>query len=101
RGERSGRPGRARRGRGGVDQLTPRDKIAVSNGNMGSFVVPLGPLTDKAAVKRKIEAMNLGDPPTYAPDLNAADQALSHTTAAIQHVIFLGDGDAYDNYQPV
>jgi len=84
-----------------VDQLTPRDKIAVSNGNMGSFVVPLGPLTDKAAVKRKIEAMNLGDPPTYAPDLNAADQALSHTTAAIKHVIFLGDGDAYDNYQPV
>ena len=84
-----------------VDQLTPRDKIAVSNGNMGSFVVPLGPLTDKAAVKRKIEAMNLGDPPTYSPDLNAADQALSHTTAAIKHVIFLGDGDAYDNYQPV
>ena len=84
-----------------VDQLTPRDKIAVSNGNMGSFVVPLGPLTDKAAVKRKIEAMNLGDPPTYTPDLNAADQALSHTTAAIKHVIFLGDGDAYDNYQPV
>jgi len=33
--------------------------------------------------------------------LNAADQALSHTTAAIKHVIFLGDGDAYDNYQPV
>jgi len=84
-----------------VDQLTPRDKIAVSNGNMGSFVVPLGPLTDKAAVKRKIEAMNLGDPPTYTPDLNAADQALSHTTAAIKHVIFLGDGDASDNYQPV
>jgi uncharacterized membrane protein len=84
-----------------VDQLTPRDKIAVSNGNMGSFVVPLGPLTDKAAVKRKIEAMNLGDPPTYTPDLNAADQALNHTTAAIKHVIFLGDGDAYDNYQPV
>ncbi|TME21469.1 MAG: VWA domain-containing protein, partial [Chloroflexi bacterium] len=84
-----------------VDQLTPRDKIAVSNGTMGSFVVPLGPLTDKAAVKRKIEAMNLGDPPTYTPDLNAADQALSHTTAAIKHVIFLGDGDAYDNYQPV
>ena len=84
-----------------VDQLTPRDKIAVSNGSMGSFVVSLGPLTDKAAVKRQIEAMNLGDPPSYTADLNAADQALSHTTAAIKHVIFLGDGDAMDNYQPV
>src|SRR5207245_8594456 len=84
-----------------VDQLTPRDKIAVSNGSMGSFVVSLGTLTDKAAVKRQIEAMNLGDPPSYTADLNAADQALSHTTAAIKHVIFLGDGDAQDNYQPV
>ena len=84
-----------------VDQLTPRDKIAISNGSMGSFVVPLGPLTDKTAVKRQIEAMSLGDPPSYAPDLTAADQALSHTTAAIKHVIFLGDGDAPDNYQPI
>src|SRR5438874_7061697 len=68
---------------------------------MGPFVVALGPLTDKAAVKRQIEAMNLGDPPSYAADLTAADQALSHTTAAIKHVIFLGDGDAQDNYQPI
>src|SRR2546427_9974811 len=59
-----------------VDQLTPRDKIAISNGSMGPFVVPLGPLTDKAAVKRQIEAMNLGDPPTYTPDFQAADQVL-------------------------
>ena len=84
-----------------VDQLTPRDKIAVSNGMMGSFVVPLGPLTDKAAVKRQIEAMNLGDPPTYRQDLQAADQALSQTTASVKHIIFLGDGDAYDNYEPI
>ena len=84
-----------------VDQLTPRDKIAISNGAMGPFVVSLGPLTDKAAVKRQIEAMSLGDPPSYAADLTAADQALSHTTAAIKHVIFLGDGDAQDNYQPI
>src|SRR2546422_759424 len=84
-----------------VDQLTPRDKIAISNGAMGPFVVSLSPLTDKVAVKRQIEAMSLGDPPSYAPDLTAADQALSHTTAAIKHVIFLGDGDAQDNYQPI
>jgi len=84
-----------------VDQLTPRDMVGVTNGNMGTVVVALGPLTDKAAVKRKIENMSLGDPPSYTPDLNVADQALTHTTAAIKHVILLGDGDALDNYQPV
>jgi uncharacterized membrane protein len=84
-----------------VDQLTPRDLVGVTNGSMGNVVVPLAPLTDKAAIKKKIENMSLGDPPTYAPDLNAADQALTHTTAAIKHVILFGDGDAQDNYQPV
>ena len=84
-----------------VDQLTARDKVGVTNGNMGNVVVPLGPLTDKAAVKRKIENMSLGDPPSYTPDLNVADQALTKATAAIKHVILLGDGDATDNYQPV
>jgi uncharacterized membrane protein len=84
-----------------VDQLTPRDLVGVTSGNMGAVVVPLGPLTDKAAIKKKIEAMSLGDPPSYTPDLNAADQALSHATAAIKHVILFGDGDANDAYQPV
>ncbi|HEY8677223.1 MAG TPA: VWA domain-containing protein, partial [Candidatus Dormibacteraeota bacterium] len=84
-----------------IDQLTPRDKVAVTNGNMGNVVVPLGPLSDKAKVKAQIDGMNLGDPPTYTPDLNAADQALTHTTASIKHIILLGDGDAPDNYQSV
>ena len=84
-----------------VDQLTPRDLVGVTNGSMGTVVVPLAPLSDKAAVKRKIEGIGLGDPPTYAPDLNAADTALSKTTASLKHVILLGDGDAQDNYQPV
>ena len=84
-----------------IDQLTPKDKVGVTNGAMGNVVVPLGPLSDKARVKAQINAMVLGDPPSYVPDLNAADQALSHTTASIKHVILLGDGDAPDNYQPV
>ena len=84
-----------------VDQLTPRDMVGVTNGSMGTVVVPLAPLTDKAAVKRKIENMGLGDPPSYTPDLNAADQALTHITASLKHIILLGDGDAVDNYQPV
>jgi uncharacterized membrane protein len=83
-----------------VDQLTARDMVAVTNGGSG-IVVPLAPLTDKAAVKRKIESMQLGDPGSYAPDLSAADQALTKATAAIKHVILFGDGDTMDrNYQP-
>jgi uncharacterized membrane protein len=84
-----------------VDQLTPRDLVGVTNGSMGTVVVPLAPLTDKAAVKRKIDGIDLGDPPTYTPDLNAADQALNKTSASLKHVIMLGDGDAQDNYEPV
>src|ERR1700736_1755787 len=82
-----------------VDQLTARDLVEITNGSMGNVVVPLGPLTDKAAVKRKIESMGLGDPPSYTPDLNVADQALTHATAAIKHLIVFGDGDPPDrNY---
>jgi uncharacterized membrane protein len=84
-----------------IDQLTPRDKVGVTNGWMGNVVVPLGPLTDKAKVKAQIDHMSLGDPPTYVPDLNAADKALTSSPASIKHIILLGDGDSQDNYQPV
>jgi len=85
-----------------IDQLTPRDRVGITNGSMGNFVVPLGPLTDKAAIKRQVDSMNLGDPPTYAPDLNAAASALRQGSAAVKHVIFLGDGDAFDSsYQSI
>jgi uncharacterized membrane protein len=83
-----------------VDQLTERDMVGITDGGTG-IVVPLAPLTDKKAVKQKIEAMGLGDPMSYGPDLGAADQALSKATAAIKHVILFGDGDTFDrNYQP-
>jgi uncharacterized membrane protein len=84
-----------------VDHLTPRDKAGITNGAMGNVVVPLAPLSDKAAVKKQIESMNLGDPPTYSPDLDAADKALTQTSASIKHIIVLGDGDAPDNYESV
>ena len=84
-----------------IDQLTSQDKVGVTNGTMGTIVVPLGPLTDKAKVKRQIEAMMLGDPPSYEPDLKAADQQLAGTKAALKHIIMLGDGDARADYQAV
>ncbi len=85
-----------------VDQLTARDKVGVTNALGGTFVVPLAPIGDKTAVKRQIDGMSLGDPQSYSPDFQAADQALSGTSAAIKHVIFIGDGDTPDrSYQSV
>jgi uncharacterized membrane protein len=75
-----------------IDQLTPRDFVGVTNGT-GTIVVPLKALTDKAKVKSQIEAMGLGDPQSYEPDLNAADQQLVKSTASLKHIIMLGDGD--------
>ncbi|HEY5034978.1 MAG TPA: VWA domain-containing protein [Candidatus Dormibacteraeota bacterium] len=85
-----------------IDQLTPRDRVGVTNGTNGTVVFPLTTLTDKAKVKQQIDAMQLGDPPSYIPDLNAADAQLSNTTAALKHIILLGDGDAtFGDYQGV
>ena len=85
-----------------VDQLTARDKVGVTNASGGSFVVPLGPIGDKTTVKREIDGMGLGDPETYTGDLQAAERALIGTSAALKHVIFIGDGDTPDrSYQSV
>jgi uncharacterized membrane protein/Mg-chelatase subunit ChlD len=87
-----------------VDQLTPRDSVGVTNGSMnGSLLIPLSPLTDKAKIKAAIDAMSLGDPPSYAPDLNAAADQLKKSKASLKHIILLGDGDAefQTNYQQV
>ncbi|GAC1480555.1 MAG: VWA domain-containing protein [Candidatus Dormibacteria bacterium] len=84
-----------------IDQLTARDRVGVTNGAMGNVVVPLGPLSDKARVKGEIDSMSLGDPQSYVPDLNAADQALSRSSSTIKHIILLADGDAPDDYQTV
>jgi uncharacterized membrane protein len=77
-----------------VDQLTPRDSVGVTNG-LGTIAVPLGQLTDKVAIKKKIESMPLGDPGSYQPDLMAADQALVKSSASLKHIIMLGDGDPF------
>jgi uncharacterized membrane protein len=85
-----------------IDQLTPKDLVGVTNGMNGNIVFPLTALTDKAKIKQQIEAMFLGDPPSYVPDLNAADTQLAKVSVALKHIIMLGDGDAtFGNYQTV
>ena len=85
-----------------IDQLTPRDSVGVTNGTNGTPVVPLTQLTDKAALKKTIEQMQLGDPGSYVPDLNAASDQLAASKAGLKHIILLGDGDAISaDYQSV
>ena len=85
-----------------IDQLTPRDLVGVTNGMGGNIVVPLTQLTDKAKIKSAIAAMQLGDPPGYGADLNAAAAQLEKSKASLKHIILLGDGDATsDNYKPI
>jgi len=85
-----------------IDQLTPRDYVGITNGTNGTPVVPLTQLTDKAAMKATIEKMQLGDPGSYVPDLNAASDQLAASKAGLKHIILLGDGDAIAaDYQTV
>jgi uncharacterized membrane protein len=84
--------------KGVVNLLTPRDYVGVSAA-YGKLEIPLQHVTDKAAINQTITQMNPNDPPSYIPDLMAAESALLHSDAKIKHVILLGDGDATDNYQ--
>ena len=76
-----------------VDQLSPDDQIAVTDGRQG-FVVNMTQARDKKAIDSKIEQADLGDPPSYYPYLQQAADALGKTDAPLKHVILLGDGDA-------
>lgn len=76
-----------------IDQLTPQDEVAVTNGGAG-FVVPMTPVTDKKAIDSKLEAATLGDAPSYLPFLEMSADALLKTDAPLRHIVVLGDGDA-------
>ncbi len=83
-----------------VDQLTPQDEVAVSDANTG-FPVPLRSAADPTAIDHAIDAMDTGDPSSYAPYLTEAARQLAASNAKIKHIILVGDGDARDNYQPL
>ncbi len=82
-----------------IDKLGPEDQIAVTNGDPrcatgGSMLIPMTPVTDKAALDRKLEGASLGDPPSYLCYLKLAADALQKADAAVKHIVLLGDGDA-------
>jgi uncharacterized membrane protein len=76
-----------------IDQLTPQDQVAVTNGQAG-FIVPLTTVGDKKAIDTKLEAASLGDPPSYLPFVQLGGDALLKTDAPLKHIVVLGDGDA-------
>ncbi len=83
--------------KGVINLLTPRDYVGVSAA-YGNLVIPLQHVTNKTAINQTIDKMNPNDPPSYMPDLIAAETALIHSDAKIKHVILIGDGDATDSY---
>lgn len=86
--------------KGIIDALTPRDQIAISDAAT-DWAIPLQSASHKDAIKAAIDAMNPGDPASYAGYLQDAAHVLAGSHAAIKHIILLGDGDAYDTYQPL
>ncbi|HWE63658.1 MAG TPA: VWA domain-containing protein [Chloroflexota bacterium] len=86
--------------KGVIGLLTPEDMIAVSDANAG-LVVPLQHVTNRVAIDGAIDAMDPGDPITYADYLNQAYNVLKSAKAQTKHIILLGDGDAQDDYQPL
>jgi uncharacterized membrane protein/Mg-chelatase subunit ChlD len=85
--------------KGVIGLLTPSDQVGISAG-YGTLSIPMQHVTNKTAIDKAIDAMNPADPPSYNPDFKNAEQKLLATNARIKHIILLGDGDAYDNYQP-
>src|SRR5439155_371119 len=83
--------------KGVINLLTPRDYVGVSAA-YGNLVIPLQHVTNKTQINQTIDKMNPNDPPSYTPDLIAAETALLHSEAKIKHVILIGDGDAGDSY---
>jgi uncharacterized membrane protein len=84
-----------------IDQLSPNDEVAVTDGRSG-FLINMTQARNKAAIDKQLESATLGDPPSYMPFLQMANDALLKTDATLKHIVILGDGDASEqNPQPV
>jgi uncharacterized membrane protein len=81
---------------GVIDKLSPDDLVAVTDGRQDNpgFLVDMTPASNKKAIDAKLEAGQLGDPPSYLPFMQRAYDALQKTDAPLKHIVILGDGDA-------
>jgi uncharacterized membrane protein len=81
-----------------VDQLSARDYVGVTNAMTPGMAIPLQRVTDKKKIQDAIEGLQFGDPPSYAPWLTAAADALAAQSGTSKHMIVVGDGDTQDEY---
>ena len=81
---------------GVIDKLSPDDLVAVTDGRQDDpgFLVDMTTASNKKAIDAKLEAGQLGDPPSYLPFMQRAYDALQKTDAPLKHIVVLGDGDA-------
>ena len=80
---------------------TGPENAGFSDGRSG-FLINMTQARNKAAIDKQLEAASLGDPPSYMPFLQMANDALLKTDATLKHIVILGDGDATEqNTQPV
>jgi uncharacterized membrane protein len=84
-----------------IGQLSPTDEVAVTDGRSG-FLINMTEARNKSAIDKQLESATLGDPPSYLPFLQMANDALLKTDATLKHIVILGDGDASEqNTAPV
>ena len=81
-----------------LDVLEEWDQAGViAFDDAGKWVVPLGPVTDRAAMQEQVATIRSGGGTAFFSPLQMAYDALKDTRAQYKHVIFLSDGEAGDN----
>ena len=80
-----------------LEVLNERDQAGViAFDDAGKWVVPLGPVTDVAAMQELVRTIRLGGGTAFYSPLKMAENALKNVSAQYKHVIFLTDGEAGD-----
>lgn len=77
--------------------LNPKDYIGiVTFDNSVNQNLQLTPTTDKVAILRAINEIDVGYGTQYAPAIRSAGSMLSSAGTLLKHIIFITDGDAQD-----
>jgi uncharacterized membrane protein len=80
-----------------LEVLNERDQAGViAFDDAAKWVVPLGPVTDVAAMQEQVATIRIGGGTAFYSPLTMAYEALKTVDAQYKHVIFLTDGEAGD-----
>jgi len=78
-----------------LNTLGDYDEFGILYYGMGGeqWLINLQPVTNRAAMKRRIDRMAAGDMPSFDTTLNMAHAALKKSSASVKHVVIISDGD--------